>query len=393
MKYDFDKVISRRESNCCKWAVGPNELPMWVADMDFEASPAIKDAIRKCADHGVYGYSYVTDEWYEAYINWWQTRHDFTIEKEWLMFCTGVIPALSSIIRKLATPYENIIVQSPVYNNFFSTIESNGNKVLENKLINKDDVFSIDFEDLEKKMADPQSTIFVLCNPQNPSGTIWSKEDLAKIGDLAVKHGVIVVSDEIHCDVTIPGKKYVPFASVSENCKNCSITLIAPTKCFNIAGIKTSAIFVSNPFLRDRVNRAIRTDNVEEPNAFAVAATVAAFNESGDWLDEVNAYIAENRQITYDFIKKEIPGLSAVEAEATYLVWINLTKLDVNVPSGIAKGDYVADRLRKNTGLFLNKGSVYGSGGEDYLRLNVACPRSLLMDGLDRLKKGIDSIR
>lgn len=214
MKYDFDQVVDRRNTNSYKWNVKENELPMWVADMDFPAAPEIRKALQERLDHGVFGYADLPEEWYDAYINWWGRRHGFTIEKDWLLFSTGVLPSLSSIVRKLTTPAENVLVMTPVYNHFFSSILNNGRNALESLLVYEDGAYHIDFADLEAKLADPQTSMMILCNPQNPAGIIWDRATLARIGELCTKHGVLVVSDEIHCDLTDPGKEYIPFASV-----------------------------------------------------------------------------------------------------------------------------------------------------------------------------------
>lgn len=385
-KFNFDEQINRRGTDSMKWNVAENELPMWVADMDFQTAPAIRQALEKRIAEGVFGYTDVSDDWYKAYIDWWKRRHDLEIQKEWLMFCTGVIPALSSIVRKLTTPNEKVIIQTPVYNIFFNSILNNGCRVLENPLKYEDGVFTMDFEDLEEKMSDPQASLMVLCNPHNPVGKIWSKEELAKVGELAKKYGVTVVADEIHCDLTAPGKMYVPFASVSETCKDISITCIAPTKTFSIPGIQTAAIFVPNKFLRHKVWRGINTDEVAEPNVFAATAAIAAFNEGEPWLEELREYLFENRKIVEDYVDEKIPELHVVRGDATYLLWIDVSKL--GVPS-----NKLAAFIRKETGLYLSAGTAYGGTGINFLRMNVACTKATLEDGLNRLKTAIQLVK
>ena len=381
-KYDFDTPINRRGTDSLKWDVKENELPMWVADMDFQTAPEVREAIADRLAHGVFGYSDLTDEWYQAYQNWWRNRHGFEIERKWLIFSTGVIPSISSIVRKLTTPNEKVIIQTPVYNIFFNSIVNNGCRPLESPLIYKDGNYEMNLEDLEKKMADPQASLMILCNPHNPVGRIWNRDELAKVGELAKKYGVTVISDEIHCDITIPGKSYVPFASVSDTCRDVSITCIAPTKCFNIAGMQTSAVVVANPFLRHKVWRGLNTDEVAEPNSFAQVVTEAAFNKGGQWLDEMREYVFTNRKIAEDFIEKEIPGISIVHGEATYLLWIDISSLGKS-------SEEVASSIRESTGLYITEGIEYGEAGRYFLRMNVACTRATLMDGLHRLKEGI----
>lgn len=386
MKYDFDTVIDRRRSDAVKWNVADGELPMWVADMDFRVAPEIEGALRERLDHGVFGYGGVPDEWYDAYINWWGERHGLSIGRNELVFCTGMIPAISSAVRKLTTPNENVVIQTPVYNIFWNCIQNNGARVLENPLIYKDGEYSIDFADLEKKLADPQTTLMLLCNPANPVGKIWTKEDLCETGRLAKKYNVTVISDEIHCDVTVPGKGYVPFAAASETCREIGVTCIAPTKAFNIAGLGTAAVFVADANLRHKVRRALNTDEVAEPSSFAVPAAVAAFSKGGDWLDEMRGYVFENRRIAEEFIAANVPALSAVHGEATYLLWIDGTKCERPGENSLAS------YIRRRTGLFLSDGAIYGECGRDFLRMNLACPRATLEDGLERLQKAVNEL-
>lgn len=384
----FDVEIDRRQSNSLKWDVAPEELPMWVADMDFRAAPAIRDAIFERAMHGVFGYATVTDAWYKAYTEWWQTRHDFSIRPEWLIFCTGVVPAISTIVRKLTTPAEKVVIQTPVYNIFFNSIENNGRRVLDCPLAYDEQTHSydMDFAALESALSDPQTTLMILCNPHNPVGKIWDRETLAKVGELCKKHHVTVISDEIHCDLTDPDASYIPFATASEVCRDISITCIAPSKAFNIAGLNTAAVVVPNEGLRNRVNRALNTDEVAEPNAFAIEATVAAFTQGGEWLDKLRQYIFENKQTAAEFLRKEVPQIALVPARATYLLW-----LDCGALPGDGDTTAFAAFLREKTGLYLCAGAQYGGHGTRFLRMNIACPRKTLLDGLDRLKKGVEA--
>ena len=382
MQSIFDKETDRRGTGSMKWDVTPEELPMWVADMDFETAPAVQEAIRERAAHSVFGYTLIEDDWYEAYQNWWKIRHNFEIPRDWLIFCTGVVPAISSIVRKMTTAAEKVVVLTPVYNIFFNSIYNNGRNILESPLKYENGAYSIDFEDLEEKLADPQTSLMIFCNPHNPVGKIWDKETLEKVGDLCAKHHVLVLSDEIHCDLTEPGKDYVPFASVSENCRKNSITCVAPTKAFNLAGLQTAAVIVPDPTIRHRVNRGLNTDEVAEPNVFAVDAAIAAFTKGEEWLEQLREYIYENKQITEKFIKDNIPRVSMVESHATYLCWLDVSDITDN-------STRLAAYIRKNTGLFLSAGEGFGGDGKHFLRLNVACPKTTLMDGLERLRNGI----
>ena len=384
MKYDFDLPVSRENTLSMKWDVGEGVLPMWVADMDFHCAPAIREAMSRRLENGVFGYTLIGDEWYDAYIRWWQRRHHFTIEREWLMFVTGVVPAISSAVRKLTTPNENVVIQTPVYNIFFNSIINNGARVLENPLKYDGEKYEIDFEDLERKLADPQTTLMILCNPHNPVGKIWDRETLAEIGRLAEKHHVTVISDEIHCDLCDPGCEYVPFASVNEICRNVSITCIAPTKAFNLAGLQTAAIYSANENLRHKINRAINTDEVAEPNVFAAIVPAAAFNESEDWLDELRQYLYENKQFVRRYIAENIPQIKVIDSEATYLLWLDCCAVSAD---GTALKDYLAEKV----GLLLSEGEEYGRNGKSFLRLNTATCRSRIEKGMDLLREGINS--
>lgn len=383
-KYDFDVVVDRRNSGSMKWDVKEGELPMWVADMDFPTAPEIREALEKRVAHGVFGYSVVPEEWYQAIISFWERRHHFQMEQEWLLFCTGVVPAISSIVRKLTTPAEQVVVLTPVYNIFFNSIYNNGRNITECPLIYEQGSYHIDFDDLEEKLSQNQTTMLLLCNPHNPIGHIWEREVLERIGELASRHHVVVVSDEIHCDLTAPGQEYIPYASVSETCRENSISLVAPTKAFNLAGLQTSAIVVPNPVLRHKVNRGINTDEVAEPNAFAITAAVAAFNEGEAWLDELREYIEKNKCVVAEFVKKELPMLTLLPSNATYLLWLDCGKLTTD--SG-----QLARFIRRKTGLFITGGAVYRGNGNQFLRMNVACARSVLEDGLRRLKAGVEA--
>lgn len=387
MKYDFDEIIDRRSSNSLKWAVSTHELPMWVADMDFRTSPEIILALQNVLNHGIFGYSEIPKEWGMAYQNWWKKRHNFHIDTNWLIFCTGIVPALSSLIRKLTTPNENVLVQSPVYNCFFSSIKNNGVNAVCSELIYEKNQYQINWTDFENKLADPQTTLFILCNPHNPIGKIWTKDELKKMGELCYKYGVSVISDEIHCDLCEPSLTYTPFASVSEICENISISCISPTKTFNIAGLNTAAVFAKNKLLRHKAWRAFNTDEIAEPNAFAVSATIAAFEHSQKWLDELLVYLSQNKKIVREFLSDNLAQISALPCEATYLMWLDCTH--VIKAKNFKNSSDLANFIRNKTGLYLSSGDIFGNGGENFLRLNIATPKKILHDGLERLKQAL----
>ena len=385
--FDFDKVTDRRNTGSLKWDVKDGELPMWVADMDFECAPEIKKALSARVSHGIFGYTDTNDDWRNAYVNFWKRRHGFNMEGGKLLFCSGIVPAVASVIRCLTKKGDGVILMSPVYNIFFNLVKQNDREVVESELrydcLNHS--YSIDFGDFEDKMKDDRNSLLILCNPQNPVGKIWQRNDLEKIGELAGKYNVKVVSDEIHCDITAPGKSYIPFASVNEaNLKN-SVTCISPTKAFNLAGIQTSALYIYDDSMRKTVADSLNIDNINEPNVFAVPAVVAAFDRSEDWLDGMREYVFENRAIAEKYIKEHIPQIKAVEGDAAYLRWGDIREV-------LADSKRFTAFLRANTGLFITPGAVYGKNAENFVRINLACPRTTLLGGLERLKKGCDMI-
>ncbi|MFD7439274.1 MalY/PatB family protein [Streptomyces sp. NPDC059861] len=384
--YDFSELTDRRRTNSLKWNVAERELPMWVADMDFRTAPEITEAIRRKTETGIFGYTVVPDDYAQVIAEWWGRRHGFEMQQDWIVFCTGVVPAISCIVRKMTTVGENVLILPPVYNIFYNSIVNNGRNVLCSDLRYDGTSYGIDFKDLEHKLAAPQTTLMILCNPHNPIGKIWDAGTLARIGELCAEHHVLVVSDEIHCDLTAPGRSYTPFASVSDTCADNSITCVAPTKAFNLAGLQTASVVIPNEQIRAKVRRGLNTDEVAEPNAFAIEATIAAFTAGEPWLDALRAYIQQNKERAADFIHTELPGLKVVPSNATYLMWIDCGAITSDTTD-------LCRFLREMTGLHLSDGAVFGGHGRSFLRMNVACPRSRLEDGLSRLKTGIDAYR
>lgn len=384
MKYDFDKPTDRRGSGSVKWDVEPGELPMWVADMDFETAPLVKEAIMKVAEHGIYGYTDVTEEYFKAISDFWFSRHGYRFDVSDMVYVNGVVAAISSTVRKLTTPAENVLIQSPVYNIFYNSILNSGRRVLESPLIYEGGEYRMDFEDLEKKLSDPQTSLMILCNPHNPVGKIWDREVLATVGALCKKYGVTVISDEIHCSITEPGKSYVPFASVNEVCADISVSCVAASKCFNIAGLQSACVIAKNPVLRHKVWRGINTDEVGEPNVFAIPANIAAFH-SGDWLDALNEYIFANKKFAAEYISEKMPKLHVVPSDATYLIWVDILAYGND-------SEAFAEDLRKKTGLYVSDGVRYGGGGEHFIRINLATQRANVADGLSRLERYIKGI-
>lgn len=378
MKYDFDSIINRKNTNCLKWDLFDTKLPMWVADMDFKVAPEISGEIINKANENLYGYAIIPDEWYDAYINWWK-YYGLNMDKNNLKFANGVMPAIATIIRKLTKENDKILIQTPVYHVFFYVIEDNNREIVENQLVYKNGSYEIDFKDLEKKLADENVTLMMLCNPHNPVGKIWSRKDLEKIADLCAKYDVNIISDEIHCDLTDPDKKYIPFASISNY---DSVTTVSPTKSFNIAGLNTAAVYIVGDKLKEDIFNALDVEWVSRANIFAITGAIAAYKNGRPWLDELRQYLYDNKKFVADFIKDEIPEIKLIDADATYLLWLDCSSLD------ISSKDFVKF-LNEKTGVLLSAGVDFSKNSDEFLRLNIACPRKLLMDGLKAIKKGV----
>ena len=378
MKYDFDELVVRRGTGCVKWDESPDDeiIPLWVADMDFKAAPAIQDAIRKRAEHGVFGYTVVEDDYYEAVISWFQRRHDWTIHREEILYTTGVVPAMSVAIKALTMPGEKVLILSPDYNCFFSSVRNNGCEVLETALLRVGDSFEVDWEDFETKCADEKTTVFLLCNPHNPCGRVWTAKELELMNDICLRHGVKVVSDEIHCELVMPGYRFQPFAAVSEACRENSVILNSPSKSFNIAGLQAANIICSQPDWRRRLDRAININEVCDLNPFGPVALKAAYNESEDWIDELNQYLWGNYQALCEFVEANIPQWKVCKLEGTDISAMNTTAQDL------------CDKLLDEAKVWLNPGTMYGpQSGEGYIRINIATQRSRLIEALNRIKK------
>ncbi len=385
MKYDFDKITSRRGTNSYKWdsAEDKDVLPMWVADMDFQTAPCIIEALRKRVDHGIFGYTRVPEEYYEAVISWFRRRHQWNIQRDWFIYTSGVVPALSAVIKALANEGDNILTLTPVYNCFFSSIRNNGCKLSSCALKYENNTFSIDFDDLERRAADPKTPLLLLCNPHNPSGRVWTREELQRIGDICIKNNVIVVSDEIHCEIVHPGYKYTPFASISEEFQKHNVTCISPSKAFNIAGLQIANIIVENDEWRRRIDKAININEVCDVNPFGVIATIAAYNEGELWLDELLKYIHANYLFFKEYCEKHFPQFPVAPLEGTYLAWMDCRSL--SIPS-----EQLEEDLMKKEKLWLNAGSMYGKDGEGFMRWNLACPRQFVEEGLKRFAEYIE---
>lgn len=378
MKYDFDKTIDRRATNSYKWDSAPEGvLPMWVADMDFRTASAIIDALQKRVAHGIFGYTRVPDAYYGAVTSWFSRRHGWDIDREWIIYTSGVVPAVSAVIKALTVPGDKVIVQTPVYNCFFSSIRNNGCEIVSNPLRRTADTYEMDFDALERCAADPRAKVMLLCNPHNPAGRVWTPDELTRLGNICLRNGVTVVADEIHCELVYQGFKYTPFASLSDAFLHRSVTCLSPSKAFNIAGLQIANIVAFDNDLRSRIDKAININEVCDVNPFGVAATIAAYNEGEEWLNQLVDYLHDNYEAMAEFCRRELPEFPITRLEGTYLVWMDCSSL--GMPS-----DALEHALLDDARLWLNAGTMYGAEGEGYMRWNIACPRSVMLDGLNR---------
>lgn len=383
-EFDFDAPVERRGSYSYKWdTTADGVLPMWVADMDFMTAPVIIEALRRRVDHGVFGYTAVPDEYYKAVDNWFSRRHGYHVAHESVIYVPGVVPAVSAIIKALVKPGEGVIVQTPVYNCFFSSIRNNGCTTVENRLrrIDRPDgsfTYEIDFDDLETKASDPPNRLLLLCNPHNPAGRVWSRDDLARIADICRRNGVVIVSDEIHCELTMPGFDFVSMATVTDDAIICS----SPSKAFNTAGLQIANIIANDPAKRALIDKAVNINEVCDVNPFGVTGLIAAYNGGEPWLNALVAYLHDNYLLTRDFFARELP-LPLARLEATYLVWIDIRACHCD-------GDTIEELLADHDGILVNSGAMYGD--RNYIRLNIATRRAMLTEGLHRLAHGLRAL-
>ena len=380
MAFNFEQTVNRRGTGSYKWDSVPEDvLPLWVADMDYPVAPAIQKAVQARAAHPVFGYTKVMDSYYDAIISWYHRRHGWDIDRKWILYTQSVVPALSCTLKALTLPGEKVMTFTPAYNCFFSSIANQGCQLDEVPLVRESDSYVIDFDLLEEHCSDEKATMLLLCNPHNPSGRVWTEAELARMNEICLRHRVAVVSDEIHCELVMPGNKFTPFAAVNEDCKTNGVTLNSPTKNFNIAGLQIANIVCANPVWRRRIDRAINIFEVCDVNPFGPVALEAAYNDSENWMDELNEYLFANYQLLCDTFAKELPQYEVMRLEGTYLVWVDVR------PSGLTS-DEVTEKLLKEGRVQVNSGTMYGqTTGEGYVRINIACPRATLIEGLKRM--------
>lgn len=388
MKYDLQEKVDRFGSDSVKWMnPDPELIPMWVADMDFKVAPFIIDALQKRVQHGIFGYVNVPDSYYQAVIDWFDRRRGWKIEKDWIQYIPAVVPAISCVIKAFTQPGDKVVINSPAYNCFYSSIRNNKCECVASELVRKGDSFEIDFADLEAKLSDPSAKIFLFCNPHNPCGRMWSAEELKRVGEICRRHNTIVVSDEIHCEIEMPGSRYIPFASLGRENQDCCIALTSPSKSFNTAGLQIANIICNNPQWRAKIDRAINDNEVCDVNPFGVTALLAAYSADGeDWLKEMNAAVWENYCTLRDRFQQELPQFTVCKLEGTYLAWVDFTHL---VAKGVSTEE-ISQKLVKDNKVWINSGSMYGDG--NYMRINLAGPSAMIAEGVERIIKGIKEI-
>ena len=383
--YDFSMLVDRRGGDSVKWNHFSTDdiVPLWVADMDFPAAPAIQEALQRRVDHGVFGYAQVDEGYYDAIVSWQRRRHQWDVDRQWILYTTGVVPAVSCVIKALTLPGEKVLVMTPVYNCFFSSIRNQGCDVEECALVRKGDSYIIDWQDFEKKCQEDKVTVFLLCNPHNPVGRVWTREELARMGDICARHHVRVVSDEIHCELMMPGSTFVPFAAVSEQNLSNSVTLCSPSKAFNIAGLQNAYLVCSDDKIRRRIDRVLNIYEVCDVNAFGIVALKAAYNDSEQWLDDLCQYIWDNYQWVRQFLGERMPNVTVCRLEGTYLAWLDIRQLGIG-------SEEATRRLLHEGKVFVSSGTLYGQrDGDGYLRVNLACPRQTLEEGMRRFVQAL----
>ena len=387
MEYDFSIPTDRRDTDSYKWDSAPEAdiIPLWVADMDFETFPAITEALQRRVAHGIFGYTRVPEAYYEAVCRWFKKRHGWHINHEDIIYTSGVVPAVSAVIKALTLPGDQVIVQGPVYNCFFSSIRNNGCEMVSNSLIyNKEELrYEIDFDDLERKLKHERARLMLLCNPHNPGGRVWTRDELTRVAELCRKYGVRVVSDEIHCELTLYDNEYVPFGSLPDELSRDSITCCSPSKAFNTAGLQIANIVCRDAEVRNRIDRAININEVCDVNPFGVIALQAAYSDEGyEWLTQLRKYISANYDLLLERFARELPKCKVMRMEGTYLAWIDCSEL--HIPS-----DEIEEMLMHENKVWVNAGSMYGAEGAAFIRINMACTSELLNEGITRIVNGL----
>ncbi|MCH1625615.1 MalY/PatB family protein [Fredinandcohnia quinoae] len=390
MKYNFDQSINRLNTGSVKWdEVGnvfgdKDVLPMWVADMDFKSPQPVIDALQKRVEHGIYGYTSRTESYYEATIDWMNKRHKWAIEKDWICFSPGIVPALSLIVQSYTKPGDKIIIQPPVYYPFTSVVENNGREVVHNPLQLKDNNYVMDFDDLKQKI-DPAVKMIIISSPHNPVGRVWTKDELITLGEICLEHNILVVSDEIHFDLVYKDRKHTPFAAISEEFAQNSIICTAPSKTFNLAGLQISNVIIPNKELREPFTKAIESNFISMTGTFGVVALESAYRYGEEWLDQLIDYLQGNLDFLKSYFESNIPEIKVIQPESTYLVWLDCRELGLNEKE-------LEQFMLKEAKVAFNAGYTFGIGGEGFMRVNIACPRAILEEGLKRIQAAIKKL-
>jgi cystathionine beta-lyase len=403
MRKLIDEVIDRRGTNSLKWEFIQHEedplrwehtdrffgedrmLPMWVADMDFRCPEPVVEALVARAQNGIYGYTWPTDTFYQSVVGWMARRHRWEIAPHWICITPGVVPALNMLVRTFISPGDKVLIQPPVYYPFYSAVENNGGEVVTNPLVYEGGRYYMDYVDLAEKVKDPGVKMAILCSPHNPVGRVWTKDELLHFGDICIKNNVLVVSDEIHGDLVYKGHRFTPFAKISHEFAQHSIVCTAPSKTFNLAGLLTSSIVIPNDDLRARFEQTLQSNGLVLASSFGVVALQAAYDHGEEWLEQVLTYLQANLKYLKAYVSRHVPQIRVVEPEATYLVWLDCRRLGLD--------RLALERLmREEARVYLDEGSIFGPEGEGFERINIACPRSILAEGLDRIRKAIDRL-
>ncbi|KAF0092007.1 MAG: cystathione beta-lyase [Fusobacteria bacterium] len=385
MKYNFDKIVCKQNRESVKWSFDDEILPMGIADMDFETLPEIKEAIIERLSRDIYGYSNLQVDYKPTLIEWYEKLHDWKIEEEWLCISPGVSPAIGITIRALANSGDKVILQTPVYPPFFGEITHNGCSIVNNPLLLDESGYHMDYEDLEKKASDVRVKLLLLCNPHNPVGRVWTRDELTKLGEICLRHNVIVIADEIHGDLVFKGNRYIPFASISEDFAKNSITCTAPSKTFNLAGFQVSNIIIPNCKLRAEYEIGRHNIGISRLNVFASGVCTAAYRHGQPWLEELMTYLEDNKNYVLNYIKKYLPQISVIEPEGTYMLWMDFRSLGL-------RDEQLHNLIFDQAKIVLNEGHTFGQGGDGFQRMNIACPRSIIQEALERLRNAIEKI-
>lgn len=391
-KYDFDEIINRRNTDCLKYDFAvrrgrpENVLPLWVADMDFKTSDKILGAIENRVAHGIFGYTESRDNYFEAVSDWMKNQHHWEVKRNWLVKTPGVVFALAMAVKAYTKEGDAVLIQQPVYYPFTEVIEDNNRKVISNDLILEDDgKYHIDFDDFEKKITEQHVKLFLLCSPHNPVSRVWTKNELLTIGDICLKHGVIVVSDEIHEDFVFGTSKHYVFANLKESFQNISITCTSPAKTFNLAGLQVSNIFIPDSRLRGKFKLEIAAAGYSQLNTLGLTACEAAYRDGTEWYQELMIYLNDNISFLRSYLKSELPQIKMIEPEGTYLIWLDFRGL------GLSETE-LETLVVKNANLWLDSGAIFGKTGEGFERINIACPRKVLKTALEQLKNAVKEL-